>query len=164
MDQFKSSLTLITKVIPALMIAIATAVVVATLPGRLEYGYVSLIAPVVIYGVVIFCFFDRSLRYEIGEGFLKIIRPKGAKSYSVYDIKSVEFIGSLPFGTIRTFANGGLFGFTGWYYNRKLGKFRAFMTRMNHSVLVAFNDGKKIMLSPDDAMGFVTCLTKYIKK
>ena len=40
--------------------------------------------------------------------------------------------------SIRTFGNGGLFSFSGWYRNRALGAYRAFVTDPHRSVVLHF--------------------------
>lgn len=51
---------------------------------------------------------------------------------------------------IRTFGNGGLFGFTGSYFSDRLGRMKWYATRTNHYVLVQLKGGKKIIVTPDE--------------
>ena len=39
-------------------------------------------------------------------------------------------------GSIRTFGNGGLFSFTGWYWSKRLGAYRAYVTDLRRPVVV----------------------------
>ena len=69
-------------------------------------------------------------------------------------LESVEYRPGLLSRSLRTFGNGGLFSFTGWYYNRDLGAFRAYATDSQRSVVLWIR-GKKFVLSPDEPERFV---------
>ncbi|MHA3771168.1 PH domain-containing protein [Verrucomicrobiota bacterium sgz303538] len=58
-------------------------------------------------------------------------------------------------GSIRLCGNGGLFSFTGWYWNRHLGRFRAFATDLRQTVVLRFADDRTMVLSPDNPEAFV---------
>ncbi|MEM7280596.1 MAG: PH domain-containing protein [Pseudomonadota bacterium] len=49
----------------------------------------------------------------------------------------------------RVFGNGGLFSFSGWYSNAKLGRFRVFATDPSLSVVLRYPD-KVIVVTPRD--------------
>ena len=57
-------------------------------------------------------------------------------------------------GSIRTFGNGGLFSFTGFYYNRLLGAYRAFVTDPRQAVVLRFPK-RKVVVSPGVPEKFV---------
>lgn len=57
-------------------------------------------------------------------------------------------------GSIRTFGNGGLFSFTGFYYNRLLGAYRAFVTDPRQAVVLRFPK-RKVVVSPGAPEEFV---------
>jgi hypothetical protein len=58
-------------------------------------------------------------------------------------------------GAIRTFGNGGLFGYTGYYRNSKVGSMLWFCTRRSNYVLVTRATGPVVVVTPDDPQGFV---------
>ena len=49
--------------------------------------------------------------------------------------------------SLRTFGNGGVFGFTGWFYNSRLGRYRAWVTDPKRAVVLVFPD-RTIVVSP----------------
>ena len=51
---------------------------------------------------------------------------------------------------IRTFGNGGIFGFTGTYRNSKFGKMRWFVTQRTNYIVIETTDGKKFVITPDE--------------
>jgi hypothetical protein len=57
-------------------------------------------------------------------------------------------------GSIRTFGNGGAFSFTGWYYNRRLGSYRAFVTDPGRAVVLRYAS-RRVVLSPAKPEEFV---------
>ncbi len=57
-------------------------------------------------------------------------------------------------GTLRTFGNSGLFGFTGWYQSSRLGSFRAFATDGSRTVVLRYAE-KTIVITPDQPDLFV---------
>ncbi len=67
------------------------------------------------------------------------------------NIKSIKLIDREYIGwSFRTFGVGGLFGYFGNFANPKLGRMTWYATRRDKTVLVVTNDGKKIILTPDN--------------
>ena len=56
--------------------------------------------------------------------------------------------------SLRTFGNGGVFGFTGWFYNSRLGRYRAWVTDPRRAVVLEFDD-QTIVVSPRQPHLFV---------
>lgn len=69
-------------------------------------------------------------------------------------IKDVEINPKAMARSIRTFGNGGLFGFTGLYWSRKLGSYRAYVTDFHLCVVLRLPKGI-IVITPDDPQAFV---------
>jgi hypothetical protein len=92
---------------------------------------------------------------------LIIHRPLKNKLIPLNDIARGRMIekGELKW-TIRTFGNGGLFGYTGHFTNRKLGAMRWYATRRNDAVLLQTTEGKKILLTPDEPEAFLQALQR----
>ena len=57
-------------------------------------------------------------------------------------------------GSIRTFGNGGAFSFTGFYYNKRLGSYRAYVTDLRRTVVLRYAK-RKVVLSPATPEDFV---------
>ena len=56
--------------------------------------------------------------------------------------------------SIRTWGNGGLFGFIGHFRNRKLGAYYAYATKLDQAVVLTFPD-RRLVITPDDPERFV---------
>lgn len=58
-------------------------------------------------------------------------------------------------GSLRLFGNGGLFVISGWFWNRRIGRFRAYATDPSRVVLLRYRDGNKVVVTPHDVQNFI---------
>jgi hypothetical protein len=58
-------------------------------------------------------------------------------------------------GSVRLFGNGGLFAISGWFWNRRIGRFRAYATDPGRLVLLRYRDGAKVVVTPHDVQHFI---------
>ncbi|MBV8910835.1 MAG: hypothetical protein JOZ89_08745 [Gammaproteobacteria bacterium] len=58
-------------------------------------------------------------------------------------------------GSLRLFGNGGLFAVVGWFWNRRIGRFRAYVTDPARAVLLRYRDGRQVVLTPHDVQHFI---------
>lgn len=56
-------------------------------------------------------------------------------------------------GSVRTFGNGGFFGFIGWFRHALLGSYRAYATDPANAVVLHFEDDT-VVITPDDPAAF----------
>jgi hypothetical protein len=56
--------------------------------------------------------------------------------------------------SLRSFGNGGLFAFSGWFYNKKLGSYQAFATNHHETVVLRYSM-EVVVLSPSEPEDFV---------
>jgi Bacterial PH domain len=66
-------------------------------------------------------------------------------------------------GSVRLCGNGGLFAITGWFWNRRIGRFRAYATDPARVVLLRYRDGRKVVLTPHDVQHFIVRLKTLAK-
>jgi Bacterial PH domain len=64
-------------------------------------------------------------------------------------------------GSLRVFGNGGLFSFSGWFYNKRLGRYRLFATDLRSGVVLQYPD-KVVVVSPATPQAFVQHLQHVI--
>jgi hypothetical protein len=57
---------------------------------------------------------------------------------------------------VRTFGNGGLFGYTGKYYKQPYGSMTWYCSQRKNYVLLETSAGKKIVVTPDDREAMVS--------
>jgi hypothetical protein len=70
-------------------------------------------------------------------------------------LESAEYQPGILRRSLRTFGNGGLFSFTGWFHNHTLGTYRAYATDIHRTVVLRLSE-KTIVLTPDDPERFVS--------
>lgn len=57
-------------------------------------------------------------------------------------------------GSLRTFGNGGAFSFSGFYWNKRLGSYRAFVTDPRRTIVLRYAR-RRVVLSPEHPGSFV---------
>jgi hypothetical protein len=78
----------------------------------------------------------------------------------VAGLQSVRFEPDAVRGSIRAFGNGGFFSVTGYYWNKRLGSYRAYVTDPRRIVVLRFSK-RAVVLSPDSPEDFVRVLSPY---
>lgn len=74
-------------------------------------------------------------------------------------LESATFEPEAMRGSLRTFGNGGAFSFSGLYYSRRLGSYRAFVTDQHRTVVLRYAT-RRVVLSPDSSGDFVSELAR----
>ncbi len=119
----------------------------------LEARWATLAAP--LFALVFWALSPKAIEIEGGE--LRILRR--AWRAAAYPLSEVEQVAVLPprglSGALRVLGNGGLFGYSGWYYRK--GLVRLFTTRRAGLVQVVVG-GRRIVVSPDEPDRFVESL------
>ena len=73
---------------------------------------------------------------------------------SLADLESARFEPNAMRSSLRTFGNGGLFSFTGFFYSRALGSYRAYVTDLNNTVVLRFTR-RTVVVSPAQPEEFI---------
>jgi hypothetical protein len=138
-----------------------TAIIITILVGLLFGALIvfDFILPLAIFLIIIYliCFYLKPLRYEITEDEIIIRRLIKSVRISRSDVESLKLLDKSALkGTVRTFGVGGLFGWYGKFANSQLGDMTWYVTRRDKIVLINTSEGKKILISPDEAESFVT--------
>lgn len=139
-----------------LVLVVGLAVVLLLVVPRREL-WAALVAPgiaVVILGITaLFCV----RRYTIRHRELWIHRSFWTTRLPLKDLERAYADPEAMNKTIRACGNGGFMSYTGWFRNKKLGTFRAFVTDPGRCVVLEFPK-RKVVVSPDDPAGFVRAL------
>jgi Bacterial PH domain len=106
--------------------------------------------PVIVLGSLPFMI--RS--YEITDNAILIRRLLWTTRLDCAGLKSAVVIPQAMRKSLRTCGNGGVFSFTGWYWNKTLGFYRAFVTDLNRTVVLRF-EKRTVVVSPDEPEEFV---------
>ncbi len=86
-----------------------------------------------------------------------IIAMDTIKTVTIYTKKEMGLL-------LRYWGNGGLFGYTGFFVNKTLGRMQWYGTQMQEAVFLQLASGKTIVVTPLDASGFVKALGVKNKK
>jgi len=75
------------------------------------------------------------------------------------EVRRLGWSTRLPFaglrGSLRLFGNGGLFAISGWFWNRRIGRFHAYATDPERAVLLRYRDGNQVVVTPHDVQHFI---------
>jgi len=96
------------------------------------------------------------LRYEIDEGGLHVVRPVGRRRIAK-TISRVAVDDDALKGGIRTFGNGGLFSYNGWYWLPKYGHCRLWVTD-RRSLVVLHGERGCALVSPARRDAFIAAV------
>jgi hypothetical protein len=110
--------------------------------------------PVIVLGCLPFMI--RS--YAITEDAILIRRLFWTTRLDRAGLKSAEVIPKAMHKSLRTCGNGGGFSFTGWYWSKPLGFYRAFVTDLNRTVVLRF-EKRTVVVSPGEPEEFVKDLS-----
>ena len=87
-------------------------------------------------------------RLEVGESQIVILRRYRSITIPLAEVQSIERLPDNALrGALRMGGNGGLFGYYGSYYTRKLGSFTLYATSFTGLFLIRKLDGRKIVIS-----------------
>lgn len=94
------------------------------------------------------------LGYTIVPGHLLIRRLLWNTRIPLGQLEDASYEPGVMKGSIRLFGNGGLYSFTGWFRNSRMGLYRAFVTNGANTVVMKF-PGKTIVVSPEAPAEFL---------
>lgn len=92
--------------------------------------------------------------YAVDDGRLYIQRLMWATVLDMEDLIRVRHDPEAMKCSARIFGNGGLFAFTGYYQNERLGRYRLFATNPECSVVLVLRN-RVVVVTPDDPEAFV---------
>jgi hypothetical protein len=110
--------------------------------------------------VILICALFTIRGYSITNRELEIRRLLWTTRVSLHGLQRAYFDSNATHRSIRTFGNGGFFSFTGYFRNKQLGSYRAFMTDRRRAVVLRFSTSV-IVVSPDQPEDFVNTISQY---
>ena len=97
--------------------------------------------------------------YEVDSGNLLIRRLLWSTVLSLSELKEAWSDPTAMARSLRLFGNGGLFVFAGLFWNRKLGKYRAFATLPRNSVVLKF-PRRSVVVTPESPVQFLAAIAR----
>jgi hypothetical protein len=140
------------------VLSIASVVGLPMLLANVPQG-MALLVPWLLPVIVLCCLPFMIRGYAITDDAILIRRLFWTTRLDRSGLKSAEFVPKAINKSLRTCGNGGGFSFTGWYWSKSLGFFRAFVTDLNRTVVLRFGN-RTVVVSPDDPDGFASELNR----
>lgn len=92
--------------------------------------------------------------FVLAPGELRVERLGWQNRFPLSEVTSIEINPEALRGSIRLCGSGGLFGFFGWFRNKKLGIYRAYGTDPKLAVIIKLNQ-RTIVVTPENPERFV---------
>lgn len=122
-----------------------------------KFKWVALAAPAVALVALIVLSLFGVWGYAIHKDELWVRRTLWQTRVSLSGLRAATVDSDAMKRAWRTAGNGGFMAFTGWFRNKRLGSYRAFVTDARRCVVLEFED-RKIVVSPDKPRRFVEAL------
>jgi hypothetical protein len=156
------SKSLIAASIFATLVCLGAAFALWTLPAEPSFEPLRFGLALVPLAIILLCALFTVRGYSITNNALLIDRLFWTTRISITELRSVKFDPTATHRSIRTFGNGGFFSFTGYFRNKELGSYRAFMTDRRRAVVLRF-PSSVIVISPDRPEDFVNVISQYAR-
>ena len=143
-------------VVSSLLVVLAVACFFAAASMRpyITPGFVAPFAQWLLPMIVLCCLPFIIRGYVITADTILIRRLFWTTQLARAGLKSAEVMPKAMNKSLRTCGNGGGFSFTGWYWSKPLGFYRAFVTDLNRTVVLRF-ENRTVVVSPGDPENFV---------
>lgn len=99
--------------------------------------------------------------YTVDSSGLSVKRLLTATRIPLMELRRVWADANVCKGSVRVFGNGGLFSFSGWFYSRRLGRYRLFATDFRNAVVLRFPD-RAVVISPETPGALIEHLLQVI--
>lgn len=134
-----------------LFAAVAAWIAVTSAGGNSSQWWAALLPVAMVVGAALF-----TVRgYSIERDSILVHRLLWATRIPRTGLKSAEHNPALISGGIRILGNGGFFSFSGWFRNKHLGTYRAWITDPSRAVVLRYSD-RVLVMSPGDPEKFVS--------
>jgi PH (Pleckstrin Homology) domain-containing protein len=152
------SLKMASRIAVFILLGIVVAGIVL-MPARMPLIRVFMVA--VPAGFLVSALFFMVSGYSLTATALEVERPLWTATFALADLVSVAGDSDALQGSLRLFGNGGLFSFTGIFWNRRLGLFHAYATDPGRAVVLKFRK-RTIVITPDDTQRFIVRVRTYL--
>ena len=158
MKEYKCSLDNMARFVPLFIFILAILVtrqLYISMPPFANRGIpLPYFVPVLLIIIFVTTYLLKPLSIVVDDSGITIQRRLNPVTIRFSDIRVISKVENMGFA-FRTFGNGGMFGYTGKYYNAGLGRMTWYCTQRKNYILVEKTDGKKIVFTPDDPDSFI---------
>ena len=159
MKEYKCTLDAAARyMVPGLILLILILITVTQISVGVTFSQRSIpalyigVIPIVIISIAMFILSPLSV--TVDDHSIMIIRRAKPVTIEFSDIAGISKVADMKFA-LRTFGNGGLFGYTGQYYKKGIGSMTWYCTQRKNYLLIEKTNGKKIVITPDDPDGLI---------
>ncbi len=118
---------------------------------NLQHFGATIFTTVLLIAIYGFCYLFRPIKYLVANGKIIIKRPFKDVSFDISNINDVFLTQKDAMKwTLRTFGNGGLFGYFGYFRNGAFGNMTWYATKRSNYLLFNTRDHETIVLTPDN--------------
>lgn len=111
---------------------------------------VPLVINLLVWSVFIFCYLFHPNSYSVNDLCLIIHRPIHSRQILLSDIRQIREVSKDEMSwAVRTFGNGGIFGYYGKFYNKTFGSMTWYASRRERFILLDLSNQEKIAITPD---------------
>lgn len=111
-------------------------------------------------GLLALCALSAVRGYALENGVLWIHRPLWTIGLPLAGLRACAWDPKATRNSLRLLGNGGVFAFTGLFWNRRLGRYRMYATDLRRAVVLRFTD-RTVVISPDRPEEFVRAVEAY---
>jgi hypothetical protein len=155
---WSSSLKTVSRVAVCILLSVAVAGILL-MPARLPA--VRFLMFGVPLGILVAALLFMVSGYTLTATALEVQRPLWTTSFALAELLSVTGDPEALQGSLRLFGNGGIFSFSGIFWNRKLGIFHAYGTDPGRAVVLKFRK-RTIVITPDDTQHFIVRVRTHL--
>lgn len=120
---------------------------------------IAIVPPPIILLVAVLCMVRG---YVVTEDEIVVKRLGWVNRFSHAKLRSVHGDSEAMSSSLRLFANTGLLSYSGYFWNRKLGRYRAFATDPSRAVVLTYAK-RKVLVTPDDPQRFIVRVRTLLK-
>jgi Bacterial PH domain len=148
-----------TKVGLVIVAVIVLSAAFAPMDVPLAFRLAAIVVPLLIVAASL----ARTVRgYTLTEEAIIVQRGWGETRLPLAGLRSVTGEVDAMRGSMRLTGNDGFFSITGWFWNRKLGRHRAFATDLSRAVVLRYAD-RTIVITPHDPQQFIMRAGTFIR-
>jgi hypothetical protein len=142
-----------------ILIAVVLAAIVARQYLPAPVTLVAIALPIVILIAAAACMVKG---YVLTTDEIVVKRLGWSTRLDLQGLRSVSGDNEAMQGSLRLFGNGGLLSYSGYFWNRKIGRYRAFATDPSRAVVMRYAD-RTVVITPDDPQRFIVRARTMLK-
>lgn len=147
---WSTALGVVTVTVTVLFAGVAVAAIVLPIQEQWLRWTMLILPP----GLLVLCALGAVRGYTLETGALSIRRLVGVTRLPLAGLLACTWDPEATRNSLRLFGNGGVFAFTGLFWNRRLGRYRMYATDLRRTVVLRFAD-RTVVISPDRPEEFV---------